>query len=352
MASDDTATTRPERSRSLSEEINVATRSAHTKLNRMITARLPLALPPQTDTPHLYFVGISHFARVYQTFESLWLSILSTGPGSVVPPRTLSVLQHLHLPALRRTPRLDADLAHLSSVLADAGRPEPQSASTTAPTSASSSAIQDFTAHIRAAVAARPHVLLAYAWVLYMALFAGGRHLRAQLRAAGPTFWAPTTTTTATARFEDRHPGLEFFYFAGDADGSDLKSSFRSRFSAAEALLTPSERQHIVDEAGHIFRHCILLVEELDGLVTASTFPLAAAAPAADSSCAAFVASSARAMHLSGVGGAALVALRRARRVVGIGAVVVLGLWFLLSALRAPTPVLSTATPYIPNFVV
>ncbi len=62
--------------------------------------------------------------------------------------------------------------------------------------------LQAFLAHIRYSVARRPHVLIAYAWVFYMALFSGGRWIRAQLHGAGERFWTEPAAT-ATAAKED-----------------------------------------------------------------------------------------------------------------------------------------------------
>lgn len=49
--------------------------------------------------------------------------------------------------------------------------------------------IGSFVSHIRRSFENRPHNIIAYAWVLYMALFSGGRFVRATLEAAGPVFW-------------------------------------------------------------------------------------------------------------------------------------------------------------------
>ncbi|KAG7002431.1 hypothetical protein G7Y79_00027g061230 [Physcia stellaris] len=104
--------------------------------------------------------------------------------------------------------------------------------------------LQAFTTHIHASLAARPHLLLAYTWTLYLALFAGGRHLRAQLHDSG--LFAPES--------------LSFWAF----DGEDLKSEFRARVARAEALLTTEERGEVVGEGVRIMGFLVEVVRELE----------------------------------------------------------------------------------------
>lgn len=171
-----------------------------------------------------------------------------------------------------------------------------------------------FTAHIKKAVKANPHVLLAYAWVLYMALFSGGRYLRASLQTAGglgDEFWArdPSPirpyliTLQKTGRLRRRgsssspsslslessphgheergrkhstrseeeqtriFPGLQFFHFVGEEDGEDIKRDFKKRIADAESLLSDVEKEDIILEAQAIFNFMLELVDELDGVM-------------------------------------------------------------------------------------
>lgn len=108
--------------------------------------------------------------------------------------------------------------------------------------------MQAFLAHIHEAIAARPHLLIAYTWNLYMALFSGGRHLRSQLRDSG------IFATEA----------LSFWSFDGEQDGEDLKMEFKARVAALETLLTPEERAEIVSEGVVIMRCLVEVVRELE----------------------------------------------------------------------------------------
>jgi hypothetical protein len=166
--------------------------------------------------------------------------------------------------------------------------------------------LAEFIAHTKQSVDAKPHVLLAYTWVLYMALFSGGRYLRASLKEAGgigPHFWErdpspirPYSTTQSgaprprasksdvtdikgrentlrpSARSRSRSdndtaglvPGMEFFNFPGEYDGEDIKTLFKTRISEAEVLLTAGEKEDIIIEAQHIFTFMISLISDLD----------------------------------------------------------------------------------------
>ncbi|KAK2627196.1 hypothetical protein QTJ16_003162 [Diplocarpon rosae] len=336
---------------SLSERINTSTRSVHTQLNRLILTRLPLALPPYTNNPSTYVSGLLHIAPIYSNFEGLWATILTTPqlpttlqasydvcdperplvdsntpplvhPKTTEPPilhtpkicgRTHSLLAHLRLPGLLRAGRLRADIRILTST------PDHQIDAQLAEI-AHSGPLAEFLAHTKASVEANPHVLLAYAWVLYMALFSGGRYLRAALKEAGGqgnSFWdrdsapvqpyriddsiippraksrvtpqsalgtAPTHAQPSNdipARPSKPVAGLQFFNFIGNQDGEDIKSEFKKRIAEAEVLLTSGEQDDIVIEAQHIFSYMIQLVNQLDAVVGTSDDDLETSASAA-----------------------------------------------------------------------
>ncbi|OMP87967.1 hypothetical protein BK809_0008061 [Diplodia seriata] len=110
---------------------------------------------------------------------------------------------------------------------------------------------------------------------MYMAVFAGGRWIRGQLRGAGREFWeagkGEGDGEGARARGIDfdtlGERGLAFFSFDGDADGEDVKAAFKARLAEAEALLDEGQRADVVEEAQRIFEWSIALVEELDELL-------------------------------------------------------------------------------------
>lgn len=333
----------------LSEQINAATRPTHSQLNRLIVARLPLALPPHASNPTTYLTGIIHIASIYATFEQLWQTILDAQhlPTTLNKPlsfdacdpdsplidsntdipllqhrprvctRTHSLLTHLHLPGLLRTGRIRADIRVLSGLSDHEIDERIKEVTQNGP-------LANFIVHIKHSVETNPHVLLAYAWVLYMALFSGGRYLRQSLHAAGPAFWdgsqsaspfahlpnpfldPPETSSSSSSHGpgeRDRRasrsensltsaqpvlrklsrsdnglsvpltplPGLHFFNFLGEEDGEDIKLEFKKRIAEAEILLTSGEKDDVVQEAQEIFKFMIELVHQLYGIC--NTFP-------------------------------------------------------------------------------
>jgi hypothetical protein len=65
-------------------------RKLHTELNRLVIARLALALPPHADSPAQYRYGLGAFARVYYAFEAVWLAQLEQLPPSTAPAEMAS----------------------------------------------------------------------------------------------------------------------------------------------------------------------------------------------------------------------------------------------------------------------
>ncbi|KZF26554.1 heme oxygenase-like protein [Xylona heveae TC161] len=284
MASEHHPTIPRSGARTLADEINIATRQLHTHLNRLITARLPLCLPPHTSDPRVYASGLLHFAHVYFTFESLWLDIVKDQPTSPsdtesaspsqnapasttdldptatstspsISPRVSLLLSSLFDPGLLRSSSLRADLHNTLDLSPDLLE--------IALTQAPSPVVADYISHIRTTVQARPHVLLAYFWTMYMALFAGGRWIRGQLRSGlWPTAGLLSDEKSACV------PGISFFCFPGVLDGEDIKVAFKAGFVLKSAeLLNAQEKAEIVDEARTVFRFSTLMVEELDRVV-------------------------------------------------------------------------------------
>ncbi|KAF1849537.1 heme oxygenase-like protein [Cucurbitaria berberidis CBS 394.84] len=274
----------------ISAEINAGTRSHHTALNRLITSRLPLALPPHTSDSSLYTTGMLHFAHIFLTFESLradlvrdtptptddgaptspLLSYLLVNPydspslftstlGAPTPPspQLAAFLQTLRPKGLIRSGRLKKDLEYLLGLHATdlevllAKYPGDK--------------VAEFCTHIRKSVNEKPWTLLSYSWCFYMAVFSGGRWIRGQLLKTPPEFWPGGDEKGQSISLEDK--GLSFWHFTGPQDGEDIKAEFKERLAAADGLLTPDERVDIIEEAKSIFQLCASLVDELDGML-------------------------------------------------------------------------------------
>ncbi|KAK1989393.1 hypothetical protein LZ30DRAFT_138618 [Colletotrichum cereale] len=319
--------------RLLSESIAAATRSVHAKLNKLIIARLPLAIPPYAADPSIYVSGLLHIAPIYATFESLWKTIVESSPPAVggapgddqlgvfpsdpdgllsassdghslrhqplLCERTRSILTSLYLPGLMRSDRLRSDIGSITGWSLDVVEEQLKA-------TVGSGRLAEFTQHMKLTIEKKPHVLLAYSYILFMALFAGGRFIRATLESAGSDFWAqipspilpsqrvcqakhPSTAvpTSATLGPVDMMRGdyrtigagtkhsrhslpLGFFHFATVLDGEDLRKEFKKRLAESEDLLTTQERSDIIQEAVYIFDNMLLLVGQMDNVCETS----------------------------------------------------------------------------------
>ncbi|KAH7165882.1 hypothetical protein EDB81DRAFT_266410 [Dactylonectria macrodidyma] len=308
--------------RPLAELIAISTRTVHARLNKLIIARLPLALPPRAVDQSIYVSGLLHIAPIYLTFERLWRSILDAEPKTdsntttskshntelpllasdydpskpqeargvrahnhTVDTRIHSLLQTMYLPGLMRSDRLKADIASLTGWPDHVVEEQLRSIGQT-------SRLGEFTQHIRRAVENRPHILLAYSYILYMALFAGGRFIRASLESPGEDFWAqvpsPIRPTDLSCQHStmpierasgltneelpqadhsphaDHKMPLRFFHFKSAEDGEDLKREFKRRLVDSESVLTDGEKHDIIQESVCIFENMTLLTHQLD----------------------------------------------------------------------------------------
>lgn len=190
-------------------------------------------------------------------------SLFTSTLGAPTPPspQLASFLQNLRPKGLLRSARLKRDLEHLLAL-------HPTDLDVLLATYPSD-AVAAFCAHIRKSVHEKPWTLVAYAWCFYMAVFSGGRWIRAQLMSkAPPEFWSTNPDDQQEKDFgaktflADR--GLALWHFSGPHDGEDIKAEFKTRLEEAEALLTPDERVDIIEEAKNIFQLCASLVGELD----------------------------------------------------------------------------------------
>lgn len=265
-----TASTRPASAAStvpsplIAVEINTATRKLHTELNGIIIDRLPLALPPQANDLSRYALGLERFARVYFAFEEAFGSVAQRASsakhdGVLVNSETHhdraveTWLANLRPSGLARSDRLRADLSHLRT-------------RTKAIQANGLSAQGSAWLETLRSPDLKPHVLVAYAWIMYMAIFSGGRWVREQLSSAGPEFWTGGHGDPADQKGGNttEYPGFTFLCFGGDEDGEELKSTFKHRLAEADAVLTPLERQEVIDEAQKLFARCIDITGQLD----------------------------------------------------------------------------------------
>lgn len=173
----------------------------------------------------------------------------------------------LYMPDLERSSRLQDDISffHRSDAVFVSKNQEEEPGLL-------SPIVAPFISHIEQVVGAKPHVQIAYTWVFYMALFSGGRYIRAKLRSAGEDFWASAGLTKSDGEFAEElgkgTVGLSFWEFSGTSDGKDMKADFQSRIQDLEASLTLEERQEIVNEAMDIMVKVIDIVKDIKQTVS------------------------------------------------------------------------------------
>lgn len=206
---------------------------------------------------------------VYEAFEGCFREVLLRGvggDGEVV----VNGLRGVHLKELERAGRLRGDVERilkrleypLHRLAVDLER---------------RARLEAFVDHIRTSTPAKPHLLLAYTWVLYMALFSGGRYIRSRLRQAGIGFWEGRVEGGSEGgygrRIEDDEKGvavdryLGFWTFEGEEDGEDLKAEFKQRFASIEATLTGDEKEEVVQEAVFIMQSITGVVVEISEVI-------------------------------------------------------------------------------------
>lgn len=252
-------------------------RPHHTALNQVLLQVLPLALPPKASNPRLYACGISHFLPIYSAFESAINSLIHSQPP--VNP----LLRRLRIPGLERSPRLESDLLRLlpPSFLQnlnsfDKCGDKVDTHKKDDGFGMLSVELATFVARIHESILSKPHLYLSYTWVLYMAIFSGGRYIRSKLKSAGDDFWA-NMLPVESGKDTYGHGGVEidelekwplsFWSFSGSSDGEDLKADYKSRFGEMERILTLKEREEIIIEATNIMKTLLEIVREIQAAV-------------------------------------------------------------------------------------
>lgn len=203
-------------------------------------------------------MGISRIAEIYYAFEKEWRDYLDspTSLDSETDARYRALLHDALVPEIARGECLSSDLANLSATWGciDVHHHD--------------EAVRSAVAHISAAIQAKPYVVLAYSWIMYMALFNGGRWIREQLLDAGPSFWDGKGSHTEKLSIARSY--LSFWHFDGSDDGENVKLEFRARLLAAGNRLLEAEREDVVAEAQALFQHCLSIVMEIDTVVSSS----------------------------------------------------------------------------------
>jgi hypothetical protein len=266
-------------------------RVQHRLLNKVITERLGSCLPPSCHTHYPYKVGIQRIAIIYALFEDVWDRRIANSDEkepcactkcvrpffSKLSDRHAAIYRHIDVPNIKRWPRLQWDVRNMRTHdLQFCYPPKFARAYSILNDLEHNKCFEDFFLHMQQAFAEKPHVLLSYTWLFYMALFFGGKFLYEQLNSADANFWPPLGASKrygipcklANAGMES--PGWAYLHFwrfddVGDSeDGISIKTAFETGFHAASLLLTEQECQDVVDECKEIYSHLELIIYDLD----------------------------------------------------------------------------------------
>lgn len=224
----------------LGNRINFATRSEHNKIDRTVTLKFALAL----RDGRIYRQGIQAFYHVFKNVEILIERELNAPELS----KTGEILQEFWKPEIARRNRLFKDLMFFyhnePSKFEEPIRSEQI----------------DFVKHIYSEYEKKPHILIAYCHVMYLALFAGGRLMRSSLAKATGLFPQMDGKTTA----EVSEYGTNFFKFDVE-DENVLRVEYKRDYElSTRNKLTEEEKLDIISESKEIFKRNLQMIQEIE----------------------------------------------------------------------------------------
>ncbi|KAK3081725.1 hypothetical protein LTS18_003396 [Coniosporium uncinatum] len=242
----------------LAQKINRACGGLHEQLSDLIIDGLPNALPPISKDTRAFAAGLASFGMIYLTYEACWDDVVaSIDESEKHSSKVTGFLATVRPKGIERTTRIKRDLDYMRSadeslsLLCDGTEGPKQKA---------------FRKHIQSTVSSNPHTLYAYAWCMYMAVFAGGRYIREELAKAGNDFWrhhgVSSFGSTKPAPLD--RLGYSFLSFDGDDDGLSIETEFKKRLHEAGDIFTDAEKDDVVAESKKIFYLTMDLIREMD----------------------------------------------------------------------------------------
>ena len=255
----------------------------HSLLDSRISRLLPEALPPRVNSPALFLLGILPFAYIFTALENEWAAFLAKPISDEHTAQLQSALSNLRLNGLLRAERFDSDVRqiqarlekgiegdetdengckHLSSqdsatVLAlrrcDVYFQTPRNYSqmSTSMGDPSHIHVSKITKRITDAARSKPHLLVAYIYVWYMAVLSGGQYLLKSIQTVESEFWG----------HERIGDNFGFSFLCADFR---LKDGLKGRLTALDLLLAPEQRAEVVQETELIYEIVIDLVHGLE----------------------------------------------------------------------------------------
>lgn len=223
----------------LANRINLETRALHNKIDKLVTLKFALALRDYK----IYRQGLQSFYHVFATVEKMLYLQLEDKSSEWTP-----VLEKVWKPEMARRERAQQDLLFyydddknkfMSPIM-----PEQI----------------EFARHIEQVVTEKPHLLLAYLHVMYLALFAGGRVMRSSISRATGLF----PQKDGLKHEEIMKLGTNFFQF-DVADENTFRLLYKRDYElATRNRLTEEQKLEIIAESQYIFQQNARCVLELE----------------------------------------------------------------------------------------
>lgn len=224
----------------LGNRININTRKEHDVVDKTVSLKFAVAL----RDGKIYRQGIQGFYHVFKTIEILINQELQQKPRS----KTGDLLASFWDEKISRTEPLTRDLLYFydnDPKKFEAPIREEQI---------------DFVNHIYKVHQEKPHVLLAYCHVMYLALFAGGKVLRSSLAKATGLFPQVDGQTTEQVSLY----GTNLFQFDVE-DDQVLRQSYKREYElATRNALTEQEKLDIIEEAKEIYKRNAKMIRGIE----------------------------------------------------------------------------------------
>lgn len=223
----------------LGNRINRDTRELHNKIDKQVTLKFALAM----RDAKIYRQGLQSFYHVFQSIERA----LNTEFAKSDDNEITHILKSIWKPELARTEKLEKDLLFYydndSKKFINPIMPEQIK----------------FSEHIEQVCQQKPYLLLAYLHVMYLALFAGARILKASIAKA-----AIFPRIPGKSREEIVEMGTNFFRF--DTEDEDfLRLIYKRDYELfTRNSLTEDQKLEIIKEGQYIFQQNANCISELE----------------------------------------------------------------------------------------
>lgn len=224
--------------------INEATAKKHAFLEDIVMSHFRKCLFPAASTPLLYAKGLSYFLLIFCKLDLV-----------------LRNNDLLYDQKLERTPGLNADILRINADFQEADKRLELDVQEWTP------ALKDFSRRMGEQIYEKPYLLLAHAWVFYLAIFSGGKYMKASLHMSFQNAWLQQLEEGDKTRpCADTY--LRFWTFGNSVQESEeIRSNFKKRFKEVAKTLSIEQREEVVDEARGIMDSLFGIIQELGVLL-------------------------------------------------------------------------------------